>query len=271
MVRERIRPAATQALVLAGGAGTRIGGVGQYLPKGLLPVSQNETLLLRLLQQLREAGICNVAISTSPHHQPLLEAFIQNATRVWRDLKLNADLTVAVYSNEAHRWGPNPALSEAIGFFRRGQPVLLCLADIGFISNPFCRLFESERHEMTLLMGPYRETQGGVAHLEGLDVRALYYRWEEAESLDRLDLCNWTGAALISTTVLEEFVSICRRAKKAPLEEPLNALIRSGVIVRHSGVDEFVNVNTFADLLTFQRRLATVGQALETRNTRCAK
>jgi len=62
-------------VILAGGTASRFGGVMQVLPKCFLPVSAEETLLTRLLSQLREAGFAKTVISTSPQWFPLFEAF----------------------------------------------------------------------------------------------------------------------------------------------------------------------------------------------------
>src|ERR1700748_739408 len=95
------------AVILAGGVATRFGRVAQILPKCFLPVSGDETLLTRMLNQLQEGGFTRAVVSTSPQWVPVFEALIAR----YRE---TCGCRVRVLSNPAHTAGPLAALSVAV-------------------------------------------------------------------------------------------------------------------------------------------------------------
>jgi glucose-1-phosphate thymidylyltransferase len=62
-----------KALVLAGGAGSRLRPVSHTMPKQLVPVA-NRPVLLHCLDRLREAGIVDVGMIVSPERGPEIQA-----------------------------------------------------------------------------------------------------------------------------------------------------------------------------------------------------
>ena len=70
VTREDLRPGGSpslQAVIMAGGAGTRLRPLTEDLPKPMLPVG-NRPIMEHIIEQMREAGIQQVNITT--HYQP---------------------------------------------------------------------------------------------------------------------------------------------------------------------------------------------------------
>ncbi len=64
------------AVVLAGGSGTRLGPLGEHLPKVLLPVDSDHVVLDRLLERITEAGINDVHLLLG-RHEHLVETYLR--------------------------------------------------------------------------------------------------------------------------------------------------------------------------------------------------
>ena len=70
VTRQELRPSGTlslQAVIMAGGKGTRLRPLTEDMPKPMLPVG-NRPIMEHIIEQMREAGIQNVNITT--HYQP---------------------------------------------------------------------------------------------------------------------------------------------------------------------------------------------------------
>jgi mannose-1-phosphate guanylyltransferase len=61
-----------KAMVLAAGKGTRLGELGQMIPKVLLPL-QGEPLLGHTFRWLKRNGVTQVAINVNHHHQQVID------------------------------------------------------------------------------------------------------------------------------------------------------------------------------------------------------
>jgi NDP-sugar pyrophosphorylase family protein len=73
-----------KALILAGGGGTRLGSLGEALPKCLLPVF-DQLLLLRQIEQCARAGAEDVFVSIAARFEPLISVVLarfQSSVRV---------------------------------------------------------------------------------------------------------------------------------------------------------------------------------------------
>jgi NDP-sugar pyrophosphorylase family protein len=65
-----------KALILAGGSGTRLKGLGEVLPKCLLPIF-DRPLLLRQIEQCVHAGVEEVFISIAAKFEPMVSAVLE--------------------------------------------------------------------------------------------------------------------------------------------------------------------------------------------------
>lgn len=74
--KEKTDRAIVQAVVMAGGKGTRLYPYSAHFPKPLVPL-QDMPILELLLRQLKEVGVCHVILAVS-HLRHLIEAYFGN-------------------------------------------------------------------------------------------------------------------------------------------------------------------------------------------------
>jgi NDP-sugar pyrophosphorylase family protein len=243
------------AIVLAGGSGSRFGEISAILPKALLTISPDETLLSRLLNQLTAAGIDDIVISTSEQYAGVMKAVVEAYLR-----STNAapeQLSVRVFVNSGHASGPGAALASAVN--QCGDvDILLCLSDIYFACNPFHDLRRAIRDSSpkvsVLAVDSLRTGVGGIVSTRQGRVERLLYRPTAAQParLRSSRRYNWTGTALMARSaagVLGRTVG----DRGEPLEECLNRMLDAAhdfVVVR---VGRFINVNSYNDLLRCRR------------------
>jgi NDP-sugar pyrophosphorylase family protein len=239
------------AIVLAGGSGHRFGEVSAILPKALLTISPDETLLSRLLNQLTAAGIDDIVISTSEQHAGVIKAVVEAYLRC--TIVTPEPLSVRVFVNSGHASGPGAALASAVNQCGNVD-TLVCLSDICFVSNPFHNLRrairESSAKTSVLAVDSLRPGVGGIVSTRHGRVERLVYR-SSVEKPPRVRASrryNWTGTALIAGSaagVLGRTVG----ERGEPLEQCFNRMLDAShdfVVVR---VGRFINVNSYKDLL----------------------
>jgi hypothetical protein len=214
----------------------------QVLPKCFLPVSAEETLLTRLLRQLREAGFVKTVISTSPQWFPLFEAF----TRRCRETGSSDAL---VLSNPAHADGPLAALGNAARQIEEPR-LLLCLPDIFFWENPFPELASGDRAAALSGCPVDRLTKSpssGFLTIKDGIVETLAYQPPPA----RPD-AFWPGVALFRQSgVVPLLESI---APGGPIETLFAAAITQGIRFTFQPCGPFGNVNTMGEWLYLLER-----------------
>ncbi len=218
-------------VILAGGVASRFGAVTQVLPKCFLPVSADETLITRLLGQLRQAGLTKVVISTSPQWFPVFEALI------------GCHHAASVLSNPAHAAGPLAALREAIRQIEEPR-LLLALPDIFFRENPF-RELASAGGSATLIGCPVDQvnnppSSGFLTIAQGM-VEALAYRQPPV----RLD-AFWPGVALFHKS---DAVPLLESTVEGPIENLVAAAMARGVDFAFAPCGPFQNINTMEEWL----------------------
>jgi NDP-sugar pyrophosphorylase family protein len=227
-----VNPSDVCAVILAGGVAKRFGRVTQVLPKCFLPVSADETLLTRLLDQLNEGGFTSAVVSTSPPWFPVFEALIAR----YRE---TCDCRVRVLSNPAHSAGPLAALAAAAGQIAEPR-LLLCLPDIFFEENPFPALAAADPDEA--LCGCRTEgwkspPASGFLSLAGSEVAALTY-----QPGARPD-AYWPGIALFRRAGPVPLFDPAIPAG-APIETIFAAALARGVRFAFQPCGQFENVNT---------------------------
>ncbi len=223
-----------RVVILAGGVASRFGAVTQVLPKCFLPVSADETLMTRLLGQLREAGFTKTLISTSPQWFPVFDALIGGCQET---------RSTVVLSNPAHASGPLAALGNAARQVEESR-MLLCLPDIFFWENPFRELVSADR-EATLIGCPVDRVKsipssGFLAIAQGM-VEALTYR----QSAARLD-AFWPGVALFRKS---DAVPLLESTAEGPIENLFVAAMSQGVGFAFQACGPFQNINTMDEWL----------------------
>lgn len=230
-------PRNVSAIILAGGLSSRVGKIGQIVPKCLLPVSRDETLLTRLINQLNEIKPEEIIISTSERQFEILSAAVRNID------SRGHNAPPRVILNPLHVLGPGPALGYALQQTNAALTVT-CLSDIFFEHSPFRNIGNTEN--ITLICSPLDSFSGGVVeHSKGV-VSGLIYSRAEFKPDPAKSYHNWTGASIIGSHA-KWTVENCCNVGSAPLEHLFIRSICSGITVRLIETGYFRNINTFDD------------------------
>lgn len=151
-----------QAVIMAGGEGTRLRPLTEHLPKPMLPVG-NQPLLELLIEQLSDSGIHKVNITTHYKPEKIAEYFGDGSTF---GVELN-------YVSEERPLGT----AGALGLMEEvDEPVLVINGDILTKIN-FCAMLAYHREhqgDMTVAVRKYDlEVPYGVIECEGSSIRQL--------------------------------------------------------------------------------------------------
>jgi NDP-sugar pyrophosphorylase family protein len=235
------------AVVMAGGAGTRLGAMGRATPKCLLPLVDGETLLSRLLLQLHAAGIRQIAVCCSSVDHQLICAALETcrgATGYSRD-----ELKAVACTNCS--LGPIPAMAEALEQVS-GRWRLLCLGDIHFATEPFSEFVRGNAVSVDgcLLTGTDQMASdgsgSGVVVCERSLVRSIHYR-----SIKAIDVSTtqrrWTGAYFFREELMEDLRAHVAEYRHAPLEDWILRSIERGAVCTWMEAGNFLNVNSAED------------------------
>lgn len=249
-------------IVLAGGRSTRIGGVGEFLPKSVFPVSGTDTLLTRNLRWLLRAGYRRIFVSTSPDLHDILTHVTLAFTRVERV----PDVTVL--ANPSHALGPVHALAAAVNMAAASaKSVLYCLADVYFLADPFSGVTGSPQREDVVFTHRVETDEhlrrGGIVLVDEGECRRFYVRAEDCTPDLGHAIRIWSGMAVLGGRILKELQSYVVQRRDGVEEDFLNACLSEGCRIEETIVPDFVNVNTFRDYQTAMA-LAAVdnGQAI---------
>jgi NDP-sugar pyrophosphorylase family protein len=248
----------TTAIVLAGGKGSRIGEIGSLVPKAMLAVSSDETLLSRLLDQLIFARVQRIIISTSRQYGAILSYFLENYLARRNRNCVEPPRNINIFVNKSHDVGPIPALNTVVRE-NKSPSYLLCLSDIFFVRNPFVGLqplLDSGLN--SLLVTKYVPGRGGVVVAKSGCVTRISKSHPQEMRQSSSKLYNWTGSAIFRSDVAKYLCEFAASAGTSPLEEVFNFALLHSCCLSVSLVNDFVNVNKFHELLECQR-LAAVG------------
>jgi molybdopterin-guanine dinucleotide biosynthesis protein A len=238
------------AVILAGGKSSRFGSLGRVLPKCLLPVPGGETLLTRLIGQLRQAGVPQVVVCCSPGGAPLIEPFLERY-RVAGALS-DEELTAVPCPKSA--LGPLPALAEALS--RVAAPwYLLALADVVFAEGPFAasihRLREGALEDGCLLTGSDQVARNGFGTgfiaSDGTAARAISYRPFGPAPRAQGRLRRWSGSFLFRQELVPDLSGRLAAYRTAPLEDWIDGLLDRGDRCECMDAGPFFNVNAVED------------------------
>jgi len=250
------------AVILAGGRATRFGDLSALLPKSMFVVSPFDTALSRLLNQLIEARISRIIVSTLPAYAPLLTEFVQAYCRARLDDTLRRNHTISVFSNQRHKDGPIAGLIEVLRRYASEQ-YLVCLADILFESNPMPKLLElGSASPITVVVSEHRPERGGVV-FEGASGHVERFSYKPTPRLENTTMWNWTGTSLISNSVVHACIQAAQEMRDlAPLESLFQALVDRQFHCAVATTGEFHNLNTYDELVLCQQRLSPARKEL---------
>lgn len=235
---------------MAGGKGTRLGELGRTAPKCLLPLPDGTTLLARLTNQLRGAGIDQIVVCCSPENHSQIKPPLDDyrATTGIPQTELKA------VSCESCRLGPVPALAEAVSKVS-ARWYLLCLADIYFTETPFGgpaqRLADNPSLDGCLLTGVDQMTPDGsgsgyVASERGT-IRAISYRPFGPEQTGTRQVHRWTGSFLFRSALISDLQANPAAYGGKPFEDWIMHLLAGGARCSFLDAGPFVNVNSAHD------------------------
>ncbi|MHA3771305.1 NTP transferase domain-containing protein [Verrucomicrobiota bacterium sgz303538] len=235
------------AVIMAGGKGTRLGQLGSLLPKCLLPLGNNATLLSRLIKQFQSAGIDKAAICCSPENHVQVEAFIEAAGEPTE--KSLEKIHAVSCSNTQH--GPLPALAE-IAASLSAEWFLLCMADIFFQMRPYDNLTALVASQPDIdgfvITGADQMPVGGwgtgAVVCEGSSVRAISYRPFAPEQQLAGDIRQWSGSFLFRASLIADLLERVDEYHGAPYEAWLQGLLDRGARCEWIDAGPFVNVNS---------------------------
>jgi GTP:adenosylcobinamide-phosphate guanylyltransferase len=244
------------AVVMAGGAGTRLGTLGRSTPKCLLPLVDGQTLLSRLLLQLNAAGIRRIAVCCSPVNYPLICAALE-AYRIMTGHSRDELKAVACTSCSL---GPIPAMAEALERVS-GRWRLLCLGDIHLAGGTVRRVHARKRSVVRWLFVDWHRPKGRIgisrrnlcriARAVGwLPSNQVHRCFNIAAELDRFVLFS-RGTSGGSPRTRAEY-------RHAPVEDWIHGSIERGAICTWMEAGNFVNVNSAEDY-EFLTRMAQDG------------
>jgi molybdopterin-guanine dinucleotide biosynthesis protein A len=251
------------AVIMAGGKNSRFGELSQAQPKCLLRLPDNETLLGRLLKQLRVAGISNTVVCCSDENFSLIHSFLCQ----YRARAGISDKEVEGAACARCRAGPLPALAEALSQVR-AQWYLLCLADIVFAAEPFAKAMEqlSLSDSGTVALGSGLDgllisgidqlrpdgTGSGFVKCEQKAVRAISYKAFGAKDSWGESCRHWSGAFLFRATLLSDGRNDPGQHGTAPFENWIQQLLENGAHCEWTDGGSFFNVNTRKDYEAMQ-------------------
>lgn len=259
-------PESVTAIILAGGMCSRMGKLGALLPKALLPVSREQTLLTRTLDDLADAGLTTVIISTSPERYP---QFLQLVTR-YRAIRSawtpKQGGRLELISNAARARSSIHALAAVINRGSVGR-VLMCLGDIYFESNPYSALVDrfvdiGDRgaivvHETTTKEAARR---GGLAFVDGGVTTGFAIAFSDAAQRFPGRPTLWSGATLFGSEIGSDLAAYLNDSASTLEEDFLNFTLAKGQQYSAVAGPNFVNVNSFDDFSAIIRKVGANGR-----------
>lgn len=236
-------------VILAGGNSQRFETLGSLLPKPLLPVSKTQTVLSRLLDQLTDAGLRKIIISTSRHNFPMLQPFVERYHNV-RHVEPSAAIRLLL--NDHHSEGPVAALRAVITTVP-DDLYLLCLADIVFLSNPFRHSLLSgcaSGHNYILSSSDpdWRGSSGLVFSDMHQKVNVVSYSQLSHNVPRGQKISWWSGSLLFGRDVVRALQEYQCTSSDIVLEDFIARCLDDGIGFSVLPTPKFVNINTFNDL-----------------------
>ncbi len=155
-------PLSLQAVIMAGGYGSRLRPLTEDMPKPMLPVG-GRPLMEVLLEQLRDTGIRNVSVTTHYRPEKISEYFGDGK-------KFGVDLS---YINEENPLGTGGALGLLT---KPSEPLLVINGDVlTQVNFRAMYMFHQEyKADLTLAVGQYDfEVPYGVIECEGVHVKGI--------------------------------------------------------------------------------------------------
>jgi NDP-sugar pyrophosphorylase family protein len=248
------------AIVLSGGSATRFDQLGQLMPKALLPVSNQQTLLSRHLDFLSTLAIPTV-VSTSPTFFEFFRCFLAN----YNLLHSSLDSPIQLVCNERHRDGSVEAFCEITRRFSEGdtRKYLMVLADIYFEHNPLAHQSLNspvwrDGYNYLWVYAPLHEQQlndnTGIVEVSGDGttehrVLHLHLHNQDCPNVPLSQRKLWSGMALFNASCQPKIDQFIKKFNGAAEEDLINHLMGSGEEFKILLCPPFINVNRYQNLV----------------------
>lgn len=229
-----------RALILAGGHGTRLRGLGEVLPKCLLPIF-GQPLLLRQIEQCAHAGVEEVFVSVATKFEPMVSAVLA---------RFDSPVKVTCVP-EAIPLGPVGGLLSALS--RLGDCRVLMVLGDEYIQDmealkdlAQAPLSSPEDLALGIVTGSHPSQIFCNAVLDGQDrINRLI---EKPMPQEIIGDARWCGVAAFPARLLKGTVPSDTRM--AHVGEALNSLIDQGHVALPVRISEIhLNLNTLDDAL----------------------
>lgn len=232
-------------VILAGGQSTRMGSLSRIITKSAVPIF-NTTLIKRQIEQAVNAGIENIIISTNKTLYTQIKILVSDFNNV------------KVISNPLHKKGSMNALLKIMEMNKKIDRVIMSLADIYFIENPFYKIIKLLNSKKTILFAakPFDNlelSRGGVIFpIKG-------YVMDIIEKPIPLNIkgYRWTGLAIFNSCIRTELRSFLKLHPGLAEEDFFQAL-KNKEEIKINLTSDFINVNTPSQMF-----LASIYQVIE--------
>ncbi len=246
-------------ILLSGGKAKRFKQLGLLLPKPLLPASNQQTLLSRNLDFVRQLSGTKV-VSTSPAFFDYLSCFMRQYNLLNLE-KNHKPASIVLAKNEQHEIGPVEAFLKIICeqfSQQRFEKFLLFLSDIFFQENPFagilfCSAIWHDDLNYLWVKEPLDEKEilssTGIAEVKEGKVIRLYLSNKDCLSTPNSCKNLWSGIALFRAACRPKIQIFVNKFQGASEEDLINMLINEGEIFKPIFCPHFINVNCYQQLL----------------------
>lgn len=250
------------AILLAGGIGSRMKQLGRYFCKASL-VSYNQTLLLRMIDQLVIAGFRKMIVTTSDRFFPEIVRLVGIYRKEFEERYEGDPVRIDVVNNPRHSIGSLEALHYILESVYTKQ-CLMCLSDIFYPENPFHE-FRNKCVEQTDYFGvspffdPCELSMGGIVYCKETTIESILEA--PLKDLSPEKAMRWSGLALFDPQeIREEFDEFLQCAPAASPEGDLFEFRRKrGRHIATVPTPDFINVNSEDHLLLVSLLAASKG------------
>lgn len=182
-----------QAIILAGGFGTRLKAVVKDVPKPLADIS-GKPFLAYLLQNLRNHGVKKVVISVGYLQEKIIEYFGDN----YLGMRIS-------YAREDKPLGTGGAIINSLKFIDQNQPVLVLNGD-SFLQVDYQKLFAAHKKNLTMVLRKMDDCSryGRVVFDESFVIKNFEEKSAEQKSAKRDNFING-GIYLLDPKIFKRF------------------------------------------------------------------
>lgn len=225
-----------EAIILAGGQGTRLKSVISDIPKPMAPI-KNEPFLSYLLRQCAQNGIIHVILSVGYKHE-IIQAHYANQ---YQGMKIT-------YAIESEQLGTGGGIQYALSFCETNDVVILngdSYFDINF--SVFTALHRSKKSKFTMALKPMNnfDRYGSVAQEDG-----------RVKAFNEKEFCK---SGLINTGIYciskEDFLAIGFNRKFSFEQAFLSQYVNQWDFLAHVEDAFFIDIGIPADYETAQNSL----------------